>query len=506
MATSLMHQGLESAAEKRPDHVAVLAGHDRWTYAELDRAANALAQHLAARGVGRGDRVAVMTSNRPEFVVAVHAASKLGAAPVMLNSSWKALEVGAAVDLTAPRYGVADGAGVALLAQQVGADAVLDLDDAVAGVVIDRTSDAPAPAIAVKDTDDAVFVFSSGTTGRPKAVRHIHRSIDLGTQHWVAALGLGPEDRFQVATPPSHILGLLNLLAAAAAGATVRLHRRFDLDEELRCIQDERMTLEMAVAPIALAMANHPNLEDYDLSSLRYIMWGATPVTPSVAELVSARTGVRWLPAYGTSEVPVITANPVDDPDRWRLDSAGLPVDGVTLRVVDLQTGDVLPSGETGEVQVLSDSAMAGYLPDEATASVFADGWYRTGDVGWLEPEGWVHLTDRSKEMIKVSGFQVAPAEIEAVLHGHPDVVDCAVFGVPDERAGEVPVAAVQVRTDAGVTAEDLQRLVADALASYKRVHHIVLVDVVPRTPSGKVLRRTLRDEWAPTLAATRPD
>ena len=130
MATSLMHRGLESAAEKLPDHVGVLAGDDRWTYGELDRAANALAQHLAARGVGRGDRVAVMTSNRPEFVVTVHAASKLGAAPVMLNSSWKALEVGTAVDLTAPRYGVADGAGVALLAQQLGADAVLDLDDA----------------------------------------------------------------------------------------------------------------------------------------------------------------------------------------------------------------------------------------------------------------------------------------------------------------------------------------------------------------------------------------
>jgi len=297
----------------------------------------------------------------------------------------------------------------------------------------------------------------------------------------------------------------LNLLAAAAAGATVRLHRRFDLDEELRCIQGERMTLEMAVAPIALAMANHPNLEDYDLSSLRYIMWGATPITASVAETVSARTGVRWLPAYGTSEVPVITANPVDEPDRWRLDSAGLPIGGVTLRVVDLQTGDVLPSGETGEVQVLSESAMAGYLPDEATASAFADGWYRTGDVGWLEPEGWVHLTDRSKEMIKVSGFQVAPAEIEAVLHGHPDVVDCAVFGVLDERAGEVPVAAVHLRSGSDVTAGDLQRLVADTLATYKRLHHVVLVEVVPRTPSGKVLRRTLRDEWAPTLVAARP-
>jgi long-chain acyl-CoA synthetase len=504
MATSLMHRGLEAAAARRAGHVAVLAGEDRWTYGELDRAANALAHHLADHGVGRGDRVAVMTSNRPEFVVAVHAASKIGAASVMLNSSWKAFEVAAAVALTAPRYAVADGAGAELLAAHLGTHAVLNLDDALAvAAATDRTSNAEPPVVAMPDTDDAVFVFSSGTTDRPKAVRHTHRSIDLGTQHWVRALGLGPEDRFQVATPPSHILGLLNLLAAAAAGATVRLHRRFDLDEELRCIQDERMTLEMAVAPIALAMANHPALEDYDLSSLRYVMWGATPITPSVAERVSARAGVRWLPAYGTSEVPVIAANPVEDPDRWRLDSAGLPIGGVALRVVDLDSGEVLPSGGVGEIQVLSESAMAGYLPDDATADAFADGWYRTGDVGWLEPEGWVHLTDRSKEMIKVSGFQVAPAEIEGVLHGHPAVIDCAVFGVPDERAGEVPMAAVHVEPGSGVTAEDLERLVEDTLATYKRLHHVVLVEAIPRTPSGKVLRRTLRDEWSPKLAGT---
>jgi acyl-CoA synthetase (AMP-forming)/AMP-acid ligase II len=261
------------------------------------------------------------------------------------------------------------------------------------------------------------------------------------------------------------------------------------------------MTLEMAVAPIALAMANHPDLESVDLSSLRYVMWGATPVAPAVAETVSVRTGVRWLPAYGTSEVPVIAANPVSDPSAWRLESAGLPVGDVELRVVDLDTGAVLAPGETGEVQVRSASAMAGYLPHEATDAAFADGWYRTGDVGWLEPDGWVHLTDRCKEMVKVSGFQVAPAEIEAVLHAQPSVVDCAVFGVADERAGEVPVAAVQLAPGAEVSAEDLQRVVADALATYKHLHRVVLVDAIPRTPSGKVLRRTLRDEWAPRLS-----
>jgi acyl-CoA synthetase (AMP-forming)/AMP-acid ligase II len=262
------------------------------------------------------------------------------------------------------------------------------------------------------------------------------------------------------------------------------------------------MTLEMAVAPIALAMANHPNLEDFDLSSLRYIMWGATPVSESVANAVTERTGVRWLPAYGASELPVIACNPVGRPDAWRLDSAGLPPAGVELRVVDLESGEVLPAGATGEIQVLSPSVMAGYLPDESTAEALVDGWYRTGDVGWVEPEGWVHLTDRSKEMMKVNGFQVAPAEVEAVLHGHPAVLDCAVFGLADERAGEVPVAVVQLDPSGAVDEGELQQLVADSLATYKHVRHVVVVDAIPRLPSGKVLRRTLRDELSPSLLA----
>ena len=383
----------------------------------------------------------------------------------------------------------------------LGPEAVCDLDDLAAGLW--SASPTPAPPESMTSPDDeAILVFSSGTTGLPKAVRHTHRSMARATEHWVAALGLGADDRFQVATPPSHILGLLNLLAAVEAGATVRLHTRFDLDEVLRCIESDRITLEMAVAPIALALANHPDLERYDLSSLRYIMWGATPVTESVAAEVTARTGVRWLPAYGASELPVIAANPVADPARWRLDSAGLPPDDVELRVVDLETGSVLPPGETGEIQARSPSLMAGYLPVEDTEGAFADGWYRTGDVGWLEPEGWVHLTDRSKEMIKVNGFQVAPAELEAVLHAHPSVVDCAVFGIPDARAGEVPVAAVRIDERHPVEVSELEALVSSSLATYKHLRHVVVVDDVPRLPSGKVLRRNLRDEWAPRLGA----
>jgi long-chain acyl-CoA synthetase len=500
MATPLMHEALESAALRFGTRDFVRSDDRSWSFEELDGRSNSFAHYLASRGVVRGDRVALMTANRMEFIAAVYGTSKLGAAAVTLSPAWKATEVGHALDLTGPVHAVADGDGVALLATRLGPAGVTDLDDrSVEPFGGDRSPMAPA---GVDGSDEAVLVFSSGTTGLPKAVRHTHESMGLATEHWVTVLGLGPDDRFQVATPPSHILGLLNLLAAVSAGATVRLHRRFDLDEVLRRISAERMTLEMAVAPIALALANYPDLEAHDLSSLRYIMWGATPVSESVARVVTERTGVRWLPAYGASEVPVITSNPVDRPDEWRLDSAGLPPAGVELRIADLENGTVLPPGEVGEIQVRSRSVMAGYLPDDATAEAFADGWYRTGDVGWLEPEGWVHLTDRSKEMIKVSGFQVAPAELEAVLLGHPAVLDCAVFGVADERTGEVPAAAVKLDPAVPVAEGELAERVADALATYKRLHHVVVVDEIPRLPSGKVLRRTLRDQWSDRLAS----
>ena len=260
------------------------------------------------------------------------------------------------------------------------------------------------------------------------------------------------------------------------------------------------MTLEMAVAPIMLALAAQPDLERLDLSSLRYIMWGATPVIASVARTVTARTGVPVMAAYGASEMPVLAANPVAVPARWRLDSPGLPPDEVELRAVDLVTGEVLPAGGTGELQARGPSMMAGYLPADADAGAFDDGWYRTGDVGTVEPGGWVRITDRSKDMIKVSGFQVAPAELESVLLGHPAVVDCAVFGVPDEHTGEAPIAAVQLdpaaRVDGVDVVAELPALVAGSLAGYKRLHSVVVVDSIPRLPSGKALRRELRAHW----------
>ncbi len=478
------------------EHTALVFEEQEYSAGRLDGLAAGLAGVLAGRGVRPGERVALMTSNRPEFVVAVQAIWRLGAAVVLMSPAWKQAEAEHALAITDPAHAVGDHPVLD------GLMPMLHLDEPVAAAgSFHPPAAAPLPAAAPRPPDpsaDAVLVFSSGTTGLPKAVRHTHASLGAAVRHWRDALGLTAADRMQITTPPSHILGLLNIVTALRTGTWLRLHRRFDLDRMLHHIEADRITVEMAVAPIALALASHPRLESYDLSSLRYIMWGATPVTPSVAQAVTRRTGVAWLPAYGASELPVITCNPLDAP---RLDSAGLAVPGVRLRVVSLETGAPLPPGESGEIQARSDSLMAGYLPAEANAEAFCDGWYRIGDVGYLDADGWLRLTDRSKEMIKVRAFQVAPAEIEAVLHGHPAVADCAVFGVPDPADGEAVIAAVVMAEPPGgpVDPAELIALVGDRLASYKRPRRVVITDEIPRLPSGKVLRRVLKERYGRT-------
>ena len=455
--------------------VALVFEEREFTLPGLRALADGLAGTLSRRGVRAGDRVALMTSNRPEFVVAVLAAWRLGAAVVLLSPAWKRAEVEHALAITEPQHAVGDHPVLA------GLMPMTSLDDPIEP----GAGSFPEPDPGA----DLALVFSSGTTGMPKAVRHTRASFAAAVGHWRDALQLTAGDRIQVATPPSHILGLLNIVTALETGCRVRLHRRFDLDTLLHHIESDRITVEMAVAPIALAIAAHPGLESYDLSSLRYIMWGATPVTPSVAETVTRRTGVRWVPAYGASELPVIACNPLGEP---RLDSAGRPVPGVRVRVVSLETGEPVEPGRTGEIQARSASLMAGYLPAEATADAFSDGWYRTGDVGHVDADGWLRITDRSKEMIKVRGFQVAPAEVEAVLHGHPAVTDCAVFGLPDPADGEAIVAAVT--TSEPIPPAELIALVGDRLAGYKRPRRIEFVAEIPRLPSGKVLRRVLKE------------
>ncbi|BBZ47702.1 class I adenylate-forming enzyme family protein [Mycobacterium parmense] len=460
----------------------------RFSLPELDGLTGRWAATLRRAGVGPGQRVAVMSSNRPEFVAAVLALWWLGATAVLISPAWRRHEVDHALALTAPAHAVGDHPVLAGLMPMV------HLDEPGA-------SGEPVSGSPLRE-GDAVLVFSSGTTGLPKAVRHTHATLDEAVRCWRRALRLTRRDRIQIATPPSHILGLLNVLTALRTGAWMRLHPRFDIDRMLHCIEKDRITIEMAVAPIAMAMASHPALETYDLSSLRFIMWGATPVSAHVAETVTRRTGVGWVPAYGTTELPVIACNPLNGA---RLDSIGRPAPGVRVRVVAPETGEPVPPGEAGEIQARSAALMAGYLPAEATAEVMRDGWYRTGDVGLLDRDGWLRITDRLKEMIKVRGFQVAPAEIETVLHAHPAVKDCAVFGVPDGANGEAVVAAVAVcaagdtAPDQAAVAAELSARVDENLASYKHLSRVVFVPDIPRLPSGKVLRRVLKEQYGCT-------
>ena len=463
-----------------PEPAALVFEERRLSAPELDALADGWAAVLAKDGVTAGQRVAVMASNRPEFLAVILAIWRLAATAVLISPAWKRDEVDHALALTNPECAVGDHPVLA------GLMPMLHLDEPIPPA-------GPTAGAALAGTD-AALVFSSGTTGLPKAVRHTHASLDEAVRHWRRALQLTSHDRIQVATPPSHILGLLNLLTALKTGACVRLHPRFDIDRVLQHIESDRVTVEMAVAPIALAIASHPGLESYDLSSLRYIMWGATPVNTDVAERVTRRTGVGWLPAYGTTELPVVACNPIDDP---RLDTVGRAVPGVDLRIVSPDTGEPAGAGEVGEIQARSPSLMAGYLPPEATGEAVRDGWYRTGDVGWLDARGWLRITDRLKEMIKVRGFQVAPAEIETVLHGHPAVKDCAVFGIPDGVNGEAVVAAVA--TSAPVDATQLTAMVDERLASYKHLSRVVFVPDIPRLPSGKVLRRVLKERYGCT-------
>ncbi|HEY3673559.1 MAG TPA: AMP-binding protein [Acidimicrobiia bacterium] len=505
-----LHHFLQDAADRHPERIALRFGDDVYTYRELDSTGNSLATALAALGVGPGSRVALAVTNRPEWVIAQHAVSLAGAAVVLPNPNWKASEFEHAFGLTRPDVVIAD-AAIAEVLDAAGAPATricVDADappgwisfwDLVFGTVGTRPDPLPA---SVLDADFA-YPFSSGTTGLPKAVRHTHRSLVAAVINWNSACAVRHEDHVQFFLPLFHIYGIAITGCTWISAATITLFPRFDLDTMLGHIEEERVTLAFGAAPIAVAMANHPKLEQYDLSSLRYMMWAATPIAREVADRVTERSGIRWLHAYGTTEVPGLHCNPVDSPDRWRLDSPGLPVSDLEVRIVDLLTQEDVAAGTEGEILVRGPHMMAGYLPESADADAFLDGFVRTGDVGWVEPDGWIHITDRAKEMIKVSGFSVSPAEIEATLHGHPAVADCGVYGVPHPTKGESPKAAIVLTVEGAATEDELRAHVAAHLAGYKHVDEIVFLESIPRTTSGKVLRRELKGADATLGAVT---
>jgi acyl-CoA synthetase (AMP-forming)/AMP-acid ligase II len=472
-------------------------GHEL-SYAGLADAVRETAGGLSARGVRPGDVLALCTPNCIESVVALYAATSIGAIVTTVNPLGTGDEISGQLRQTGARWLVATSG---LVEQKLGAvvagTAVVEafvIGEPVAGTVPfgSLRAAAPGPAAAVSASDVALLPTSSGTTGLPKSVVLTHRNLVASLCHTWAVHQVTEDDVVIAALPLFHIYGLqITLNLPLLAGATVVILPRFGLEAFLRAVQDHGITRAEVVPPVVLGLATAGVVGEYDLSTLRLLTSAAAPLGADLARACARRLGCRVKQAYGMTEVSGGThIAPDAGPDRP--DSVGPALPGVECRIVDPGTGADLRPGEPGELLVRTPGAMRGYLgdPGATAATIDSGGWVHTGDIVTADSGGWFYVTDRVKELIKYKGYQVAPAELEAILLAHPAVADVAVVRRPDVQAGEVPKAFVVLRAPA--SAQELMAWVAGHVASYKRVRQVEFIDSIPRSPTGKILRRLL--------------
>jgi acyl-CoA synthetase (AMP-forming)/AMP-acid ligase II len=354
--------------------------------------------------------------------------------------------------------------------------------------------DGQLPAVSIHPRDDvAVLPYSSGTVGRPKGVMLTHYNLTAVLQQIAPLLPDRPGDRVLGVLPFFHIFGLQVLMNYTLRhGITCVTMPRFDLEAFLRDIQDYRITHLYLVPPLLLALAKHPLVDQYDLSSLPYILAGAAPVDGAVQQAVAARLQVPVVQGYGMTETSLAIAVTPPDPSHVKLGAVGVLLPNMEGTVVDPMSGAELGPHERGELLVRGPNIMRGYLnnPDATRVTIDPEGWLHTGDIAYVDDEGYLFIVDRLKELIKYKGMQVAPAELEGVLLTHPAIADAAVIGIPDAEAGEVPKAFVVLK--AVVTPEALMHYVASQVAPHKRIRQVDVVDAIPKTASGKILRRVL--------------
>jgi len=486
-----------------PDRVALMDGPTgrSYTYGQLAGAIHALAGGLAARGLGPGSTIALMAPNIPEYAIVFHGSAVAGVTLSTINPTYTPEEV---------RFQLIDSGATMLVTIEMFLDTARE---AIQGTDVDTIvliggqgedtlslTDLLAESIEQVEVDltehIVVLPYSSGTTGLPKGVMLTHRNLVANLVQIEPGLAVGEDEVGLAVLPFFHIYGMQVVMnGMLASGATVITMPRFDLEQALSLIQEHQVTRFPAVPPIVLALAKHPLVDQFDLSSLRQVFSGAAPLGAELAAEAAERIGCEVVQGYGMTELsPVTQLTPVGN---YKPGTVGVTIGNTACRIVDPATGEDLDVDSEGELWIKGPQVMKGYLnnPEATEATIDREGWLHTGDIAVIDSDGHVSIVDRLKELIKVKGFQVAPAELEAVLLTHPGIADAAVIGVPDDEAGEVPRAYVVAKPGQDLDPSQITAFLAEHLATYKVVHDIVLTAEIPKSASGKILRRVLRDQ-----------
>lgn len=469
------------------------------TYGELKKAIQAFAGGLKAKGVGPGTTWALMSPNVPEYAVVFMGLAWAGATVTTLNPTYGAEEVATqlkdskatALITVGPFYEMAQQA-----AKEAGVEEIYLIGEGDGPSIITLFGEPLTEPVAVDaDNDVVVLPYSSGTTGFPKGVMLTHKNLVANLVQITGHIPMYEKDVSFAVLPFFHIYGMVVIMSHTLAnGATAVTVPRFDMVQMLELVQTHKISVLYLVPPIVLGLAKHPVVEQYDLSSARLVFSGAAPLSGELAEAASKRIGCTVSQGYGMTELsPVSHSTPMDE---YRAGSVGTLVANTEARLVEPGSGkDVKELGERGELWIRGPQVMKGYFGQEgATASTIdKDGFLHTGDIATMDGDGHFFIVDRLKELIKYKGFQVPPAELEAIIVNLPGVADAAVIGIPDDEAGELPKAFVVKTPDSTLTEESLKAAVASHVASYKQVRLVEFIDAIPKSASGKILRRELR-------------
>ncbi|MFF3071867.1 4-coumarate--CoA ligase family protein [Kitasatospora sp. NPDC057904] len=506
-----IHDAVLGDAERYGDRPALIDGLTGRTvsHAELAGSVRRVAAGLADAGVRKGDVLALFSPNTIAYPMAFYGATRAGATVTTVSSLATPNELAGQLRDSGARWLVTVSHFLPTAAKAAGLLAaegrplreivVLDGADGHRSLADLLASTAPVPEVPIDPGEDvAVLPYSSGTTGLPKGVMLTHRSIATNLGQVDALYRPEPGERVLAVLPFFHIYGLAALLnQPLRCGAAVVVLPRFDLEQFCRAIEEHRVQALIVAPPIALALAKHPLVERFDLSSVEYLLCAAAPLDTELAAACARRLGLpHLLQGYGMTELSPVThvVSPHDtDPSPG---AVGRMVPSTELRVTALDgTRTDLGPGEPGELLIRGPQVMKGYFgrPSETDAVIDEEGWLHTGDVGFVDDRGYLHIVDRVKELIKYKGYQVAPAELEAVLLGHPQIADAAVIGVTDAEGTECPKAFVVRVPGSRLSAEDVTTFVADQVAPYKKVRAVEFVEAVPKSPAGKILRRELR-------------